>query len=426
MSIQSLKTQVINNIQNNLNTEFIRKLLRLISVKPVAGLYGRSFKSVSDRYLNICTIRYLKEVYSGQYPVAYGSLFLPYELLNGLGLKPFLPEVMAGFTAGIKISGKTIKAASNKWYSGDLCTFHRSAAGACEMDLFPKPSFIFCSSLACDAAVKSFQNFSRKYKIEKNYYLIDVPYENDREALYYLSKQLKNIFYEVSEKLNKKPDVEGLKKAINYSNKFKKYALEANAVRRDLFDYPQYFNGLNFILPFFGLCGTKETVNLYKIMRAELLEKLSKQDKNKNMKKILWMHLKPYYRNEIFNILETNNCRVVIEETSNIFWKELEPEKPFESLAEKMLSNPLRGSGENRIKAMHKLADSYNIDGVIMFSHWGCRQSNGLSKIIKDSFNRKGIPVLILDGDCVDINNNCPSGQTKTRVEGFAEILNSI
>ncbi|MCE5329665.1 2-hydroxyacyl-CoA dehydratase family protein [bacterium] len=423
--MQSLKTSVINNVQNNLNTKFIKKLLRFISVKPVINLYGQSFKSIADRYLNIYSIRYLNEVYSENYPVAYGSLFLPYELINGLGLKPFLPEVIGGFTAGLGVSGKTIKTASNKWYSSDLCTFHRSATGASEMDLFPKPSFIFSSNLACDAACKSFQSFSRKYGIEKNYYLIDVPYENDKESLHYLSKQLENIFYDVSEKLYKKPDIENLKKAINYSNEFRKFAIEANNIRKQLFDYPQYFNGLNFILPFFGLCGTKETAKLYKIMRDELKEKLLKQDKNKKMKKVLWMHLKPYYRNEIFNILENNNCRVVFEETSNIFWEELNPEKPFESLAGKMLSNPLRGSGENRINAMRNLADSYDVDGVIMFSHWGCRQSNGLSRIIKDSFNRQGIPVLILDGDCVDINN-CPAGQIKTRVEGFAEILNSV
>ncbi|MCL5071977.1 MAG: 2-hydroxyacyl-CoA dehydratase family protein [Actinobacteria bacterium] len=425
MGIQSLKTSVIKNIQNNLDTKSIKKILKLIAVKPVINLYGRSFKSIADRYLNIYSIRYLNEVYSGNYPVAYGSLFLPYELINGLGLKPFLPEIMGGFTAGLGVSGRTIKTASNKWYSSDLCTFHRSASGACEMDLFPKPSFIFSTNLACDAAGKSFQSFSRKFKIEKNYYLIDVPYDNDRESLHYLSRQLENIFYDVSEKLSKKPDMENLKKAVFYSNEFRKFAVEANDIRKKLFDYPEYFNGLNFILPFFGLCGTAETVRLYKIMRDELREKLSKQDKNKKMKKVLWMHLKPYYRNEIFNILEKNNCRVVFEETSHIFWDELDPEKPFNSLAAKMLSNPLRGSGENRIKAMQYLADSYNIDGVIMFSHWGCRQSNGLSRIIKDSFNKKSIPVLVLDGDCVDINN-CPAGQIKTRVEGFAEIINSI
>lgn len=425
MMIQSLKTRFVNSIQKNLNKKFVKKMLRLISIKPVASSYGQSFKSISDRYLNIYSIRYLNEVYNGNYPVAYGSLFLPYELINGLGLKPFLPEIMGGFTAGLGISEKTIKSAADKWYSSDLCTFHRSATGACEMDLFPKPSFIFSSNLACDAACCSFQSFSRKYGIEKNFYLINVPYENDKASLNYLSKQLEHIFYDISKKLNKKPDIESLKKAIVYSNEFRKLAIEVNDIRKHLFDYPQYFNGLNFILPFFGLCGTMENIKLYEIIRNELKEKLLKQDKDKKMKKVLWMHLKPYYKNEIFNILENNNCRIVLEETSNIFWDELDPEKPFESLAGKMLSNPLRGDGRNRLSAMHRLADSYDIDGIIMFSHWGCRQSNGLSRIVKDSFNKQGIPVLVLDGDCVD-TKNYPAGQIKTRVEGFTEILNSI
>lgn len=432
MGIPSVKEVLIKNIQSNLDSGTIKKLLGAISTPPVLAIYGSSIKSKVDRYLNIYTIKYLNEIYSGKFPVAYGSLFLPFELLIGLGLKPFLPEVMSGFTAGVGVSGRTIKAASNSWYSNDLCTFHRSAAGACEMDLFPKPSFIFCSNLACDAAGKSFQNFSRKFEIEDNYYFIDVPHDNDAASLKYLSNQLEHIFYDVSGKMDKNnkgnknnKSMENLKKAINYSNSFRRFAIEANLLRKDLYDYPQYFNGLNYILPFFGLSGTKETSDLYRQMRDELKSKLDRQDKNKKMKKVLWIHLKPYYRNDIFNILESNNCRVVFEETSNIFWEELDPEKPFLSLAGKLLANPLRGNGENRIRTMERIADEYNVDGIIMFSHWGCRQSNGLARLIREAFNKKSIPVLILDGDCVDVNN-CPAGQIKTRVEGFAEILNSI
>jgi benzoyl-CoA reductase/2-hydroxyglutaryl-CoA dehydratase subunit BcrC/BadD/HgdB len=425
MNFELIKSKIIKNIQNNLNVSSIKRLLKILSSKPILSLYTSSIKSISDKYLNIYTIKYMNEVYSGKYPIAYGSLFLPYELINGLSLKPFLPEVLAGFTAGLGVTSKTLKAASKEWYSSDLCTFHRSAVGAFELDLFPKPSFIFASNLACDAAGKSFLNFAKKINIEDRYYLIDVPHNDDNESINFLSQQLEYIFYDVSKKLNKKPDLEKLKQSLINSNKFRNFAQEANEIRKNLFDYPIYFNGLNYILPFFGLCGTKESVNLFKIMKDELKEKLLNQDKEKKMKKVLWMHLKPYYRNEIFNILEKNNIRVVLEETSFIFWDELNPDKPFESLAKKMLSNPLRGNGENRIKAMKYIADTYNIDGVILFSHWGCRQSNGLARIVKDTFNNMGIPVLILDGDCVDINNY-PSGQIKTRVEGFAEILNSI
>ena len=421
----NIKTKIFKSIQNNLDKKSIRRMLRIISKKPVLQLFGTSFKSTSDRELNFLNITNMNEVYSKKFPVAYGSLFLPYELINGLGLKPFMPEVMGGFTAGLGVTDKTLKAASDKWYSSDLCTFHRSSTGAFEMDLFPEPDFILSSNLACDAAGKSFESFASKYNMQDRFYLIDVPHFDDDNSIDFLSRQLENIYEDIFNKLKKKPEKNLLEKSINHSNEFRKLALEANKIREDLLDYPLYFNGLNFILPFHGLCGTKESVKLYRAIVSELKGKLAGQQKNKQMKRVLWLHLKPYYRNDIFKILEDNNIRVIFEEISNVYWKELDPSDPFKSLALKMLSNPLRGSGKNRIAAINNLAKRYKADGVIMFSHWGCRQSNGLSRLLKDSLALMNIPMLILDGDCVD-SKNCPGGQMKTRVEGFVEILNSL
>ena len=58
------------------------------------------------------------------------------------------------------------------------------------------------------------------------------------------------IFYSVSAKIKSKPSIEDLKKSINYSNEFRKQALKVNTIRKELFDYPIYYNGLNYILPF--------------------------------------------------------------------------------------------------------------------------------------------------------------------------------
>ena len=425
MGISSIKQNIIDSIQKNLDINSIRKILKFISNPFVFYLYGFSFKSASDKYLNKYSLSYMKEVYCGNFPIAYGSLFVPYEILNSLNLRLVLPEVMGGFTAGLGVTNKTLSNAANNWYSADLCTFHRSASGAANMDLFPKPEFIICSNLACDAACKSFEDMAKKFRIEDRFYLIDIPYENDRDSVDYLSGQLKNIFFDISDKLKIKPETENLKKAIMNSNRLRKHLLEVNKIREKLFDYPQYYNGLSYILPLFGLAGTKQAVNLYKIMEKELRIKLQKQNPSKKMKKILWMHLKPYYRNDIFSIFEDNNCRVVCEEITDVFWEEMNPEKPFESLAMKMLSNPLRGSGRNRVDTILSMAEKYEIDAAVLFSHWGCRQSNGLARILKDKLADIKIPLLVLDGDCVD-KNNCPSGQLKTRIEGFTEIINSL
>ncbi|MDD3519749.1 MAG: 2-hydroxyacyl-CoA dehydratase family protein [Actinomycetota bacterium] len=425
MGIVSIKEKIIDSIQNNLDIKSVRKILKLISNPIVFFLYGLSFKSVSDKYLNKYSLSYMREVYCGNHPIAYGSLFIPYEILNSLNLKLILPEVMGGFTAGLGVTDKTLSNAANNWYSADLCTFHRSASGAANMSLFPKPDFIICSNLACDAACKSFEDMAKKFEIEDRFYLIDIPYENDEISLKYLAVQLENIYFDISDKLKIKPDINNLKKALINSNKLRSHLLEVNKIREELFDYPQYYNGLSYILPLFGLSGTSKAAELYRIMEKELKAKLRKQIQPGKMKKILWMHLKPYYRNEIFNILEENGCRVVCEEITDVFWEEMDPEKPFISLASKMISNPLRGNGQNRINTILSMAEKYKVDGAILFSHWGCRQSNGLARILKDRLAEIKIPLLILDGDCVD-KNNCPSGQIKTRIEGFTEIINSL
>ena len=62
------------------------------------------------------------------------------------------------------------------------------------------------------------------------------------------------------------------------------------------------------------------------------------------------------------------------------------------------------------------------VDGVIHFSHWGCRQSNGGVRLIKDTVMEYGIPFLNLDGDCID-ERNYSKGQYLTRLEGFMEII---
>ncbi len=420
-----VREKIKTNIRRNLNRDYLRRLLGILARKPVLYAYGTTFSSCSDKYLNIFTIENIRDSYDARKPVVFGSLFLPYELFHALGTVPFLPEVMAGFTAGLGLADQTLKKASSSWYSQDLCTFHRSASGAVEMDLFPDPAFIVCTNLACDAAQKSFYHYAVTYGIEKKYHLLDVPYDNDRDSVKYLAGQLERLAGSISRDTGQEIDRERFARTIELSNQFREYALKINDIRRRLTLYPQNFNGLNLILPFHGLAGTENAVRLYRSIYRELKDLLLEQEKKgqaKKPRKILWMHLKPYYRTEIFDLIKDGGCIVAAEEINNVYWPRLDPEKPFESLALKMLSHPLTGKASNRIKALGEMIDSHGIDGGILFTHWGCRQSNGSTRLIKDFFRSKKIPVLVLDGDCVD-RTNSSEGQIKTRLQGFIEIL---
>ena len=102
--------------------------------------------------------------------------------------------------------------------------------------------------------------------------------------------------------------------------------------------------------------------------------------------------------------------------------EEMDPEKPFESLAKKIIRNLYNGSYSRKADMVGELADRLKPDAVIHFCHWGCKQASGGSLILKDRMKEKGIPMLILDGDGID-KRNSHDGQIKTRLEAFLELL---
>ena len=97
-------------------------------------------------------------------------------------------------------------------------------------------------------------------------------------------------------------------------------------------------------------------------------------------------------------------------------------EDPYESMAEKMVNCIYNGSVRQRIQKAKELAAQTNVDGGILFTHWGCKGTIGASSLIKGSLEEAGIPTMILDGDgCNPANSS--DGQISTRLQAYMEML---
>ena len=94
------------------------------------------------------------------------------------------------------------------------------------------------------------------------------------------------------------------------------------------------------------------------------------------------------------------------------------------ALAKKIIRNMYNGSYFHKAQMVGQLADTLKPDAVIQFCHWGCKQSSGGSVLLKEEMQKKGIPMLILDGDGID-KRNSHDGQIKTRLEAFLEMLDT-
>lgn len=65
---------------------------------------------------------------------------------------------------------------------------------------------------------------------------------------------------------------------------------------------------------------------------------------------------------------------------------------------EKMVNCIYNGNVNQRIEAAKNLAKETDVDGAILFAHWGCKGTIGASSLIKSSLEKDGLPTMILDG----------------------------
>lgn len=259
-------------------------------------------------------------------------------------------------------------------------------------------------------------------------YLLDVPAINSEEAVNYLAEQLGEICGELEKQTGIKLSEEKIKEVFSNVNEARQFQEEANLVRQK---YPDIISGdesLGYVYLYFIGSGHGQTGEVWKTLTRELNERTknlqsSVSDSHSDKVRLIWLHLRPYHSSELVSYLENDlNVSIAMEEVNFVYWPPLDPEKPFTSIAKKIMANPGLGPLDNRLETIVKMVNDYKADGVLHFSHWGCRHSVGGTVMLKKHLRRKGIPFLALDGDCID-GSSFPWGQVRTRVDSFYELI---
>ena len=139
--------------------------------------------------------------------------------------------------------------------------------------------------------------------------------------------------------------------------------------------------------------------------------------------RLLWMHTIPYYQEPLRELLNFSpRCQIVSCDMNFDAFCEMDPRKPFESMARRLVFNSFNGASDNRIRRSIRMCREQEIDGVVYFCHWGCKQTLAAAGNVRQMMEEAGIPVLILDGDGCD-RSNTGNGQMSTRIQAFLEML---
>lgn len=369
--------------------------------------------------------RLFRKAYQKDSVVVWRSSFVPSEILFALDIVPFPPESVISMFANSHLTDGILKTAEDNNYSRDTCSFLRGTVGAVINDYMPMPDFLIATSLYCHGSAQVFYRISKKYN--KPFYYIDAPYEYNRPyAVDYVAKQLEDIMKKMAFASNRDFSLDRLKAAIVYSNQARDYYVKVNELRKSIPTPMLGGEAIDYAIMLAHTFGCKEMVEICKTLYEELKERVDNKigSLEEERYRILWRQLRPYYNITPLDYLERKHkAAIVFEEVNFVYWKEMDPENPFKSLAEKLLSNYGFGKFQRWLDFTDSFISDYHVDGVIEFAHWGCRYLSAGTQIVKDKLLRdKNIPLLIIDGDCID-RRDYSDAQIKTRIDAFIEIL---
>ncbi|WP_138207914.1 2-hydroxyacyl-CoA dehydratase subunit D [Haloimpatiens lingqiaonensis] len=415
--INSYGSIIKKNIPNNPNTTLNLIKLGLALEEKRNHLFPDKKLPPSLQYLNTICVKYILEPLKNPNNSAFVNLFAPTELLQAMEVYPLFVEAFSSFLSGLQCEDAFINIEENSGLGETLCSYHKAFLGAIESGVLPKPLFSTASSIICDANINTFRYAASKYNIP--FYSVDIPYEYSKDAEIYVVEQLQELIEFMEDILGKPFSYESLKKVIHRENKSKKLLKEYYKELK----YKYFPNTLTIemykLFASHVSIGREETLKFYEM----LLKDIQKAPVcSKSTKRILWVHLLPFYHKtlrECFNF--SNDYQILTCDLNFDYMEEMDISNPLASLSKKMIYNQYNGTFQRKIDNILEMYESLNADGVINFCQWGCKQSSGGVQLLKNSLVEKNIPFISLDGDGVD-RRNSSSGQIKTRLEAFLEM----
>jgi len=359
-------------------------------------------------------------------PLIWRNLFYPAEILNSLGVRMLTVETYAALRAR---KGKALRTmfdkAARKGFGAETCSFLRVLEGD---DHLPKPDFVVGTSEPCQQGERVLADLVRDLGCLDRYYLLHTPIRQDDSSVESIAAGLEASVAHLERSVGIKLDCGRLKEACALSNEARDIAIQCNHLR---LTSPPLIRGSEaalFAIIFSQLWGTRELVELQQTFLDELRaakESVQGEIGIDDTHRLVWLHLPPFYSNRLMDFIElTCHAPVVFEEVNWVGWPELDPDDPYRSLARKMLTVGFLDP-EFRAAQLRKYAPNAKITGFLLYNHMFGRCSMAdscFTKRLRNELRAVGIPLLVLDGDCLD--ETIDPCSTTTKVRAFVEALN--
>lgn len=380
---------------------------------------GKQYTS-SREFLQGYTASQIAKILRHSEKSAVVNIFMPCELFHAMGIPVSIPEGITVYIANTAVEQPFIESAEANGASENFCSFHRTLLGLAETGVLKPPIMVANTTLACDANQLSFRRLAEIWKVP--HFVADIPYATDEEAVSYVAGQLRVLADMLQDTAHRKLDEQKLKECVATGIRTQK--LYAQTLQRRAQVHlpevmtPELLSCINNHI-YLGLPEGE------KFMQMLLQDIRNAPPISEHASRILWMHVLPNAQEplkQIFQGAENDRVEVIGCDLAYDNLVPMDPEKPYESMARRIVMSSYNGPGSRRIDKTLQYAEKMHADGILIFCQWGCKQTQGIAFAAKKIFEEAGYPALVLDGDGCDRTNEA-SGQATTRANAFLEEL---
>jgi len=372
--------------------------------------------------------------------IAWCSSVGPAEILRSLDFKVYFPENHSALLGSSRMATDFIPYANAIGYSPEVCSYLTADIGAYlknvtplsrvypEIKSIPKPDVLVFNTNQCREVQDWFRWFANEFKAP----LVGISTPRSvgtvtNSHIKFIAQQMEKIIEPLEKISTIRFNIDKLKEIVSLSREcsdlWKRVLDTAATIPSPI----TFFDGTIQMGPAVVLRGTQIAVDYYKILLAELQERVENNIGAVDDERYrlywegmpIWGRLRHY--SELFASLK--GCVVASTYCNSWIFTAFNERDPFESMAKAYTELFIVRSDEYKEKNLKEMTEFFKIDGIIFHDAKTCpHNTNARYGMPQRLEEETGVPNLIINGDLNDIR--CLSDeQSRTAIEAFIEQL---
>jgi benzoyl-CoA reductase/2-hydroxyglutaryl-CoA dehydratase subunit BcrC/BadD/HgdB len=343
--------------------------------------------------------------------IGYVCSYIPRELIHAAGALPYRIRAGGNYQTGL----------ADEYMANITCSFCRSC-----LHLGLKGEYRFLDGLVsmntCESMRRMCDNWRHKVSPASFFYYMSVPYKSDAAAVNWFTEELKIFLGRLGEFSGVSVTGEEIRASIRLFDSMRRLLRDLYALRRER-TFPFSGAEMQALTAVLGSIPVEDGIELLK--EAIALASSEKEKPEPSARVMLVgnclddLNYTKFIESFGISVVTDLSCFGMLSLSNDIG----SGGDPFETVAASYLRRTvcprMPQTEAARLALIRKMADDYEVDGIVFERMMYCNLWSGETMWIKRDLKELDIPVLILDRQYTLDG----TGQDKTRIEAFLEMI---